>query len=471
MRCGSKEGKYSLYKQKYKKKVTPVHCKTLRRVVPAKPSSHEHRKKLYYLVMNEFHIPAEELQWPEEGSTVAVGLSGGVDSASAALMLKERGCTVVGITMSSWNNDLPLPPSKNGVRNSCYGADEKIDMEQCAEFCKTYGIKYYVIDVREAYKAYVMDYFKSEYRAGRTPNPCVHCNARVKFAALVNGARAQGVDFDYFCTGHYASLVRPLISVTDIYRALGAEFGSSGAQRDGAGAAGPAGTEEGRGQSYTARPVMVSAAQDTFKDQTYFLHRIPSDVLERTRFPLSGFTKKAVFEFAREHGLKAALRSESQDFISSEYFNIIFSDKKSTAGDIVDIHGVKLGEHRGIEHYTIGQRRGLGVSANKPLYVRSIDSVNNRIVLADENELFSAGLEADSWVWAGNYAPAAEFEASVKIRLASPAAPARIIPLEGGAYRILFEKPQRAVAPGQSAVVYADKLILGGGVISRTIEL
>lgn len=421
--------------------------------------------------MNEFHIPAEELQWPEEGSTVAVGLSGGVDSASAALMLKERGCTVVGITMSSWNNDLPLPPSKNGVRNSCYGADEKIDMEQCAEFCKTYGIKYYVIDVREAYKAYVMDYFKSEYRAGRTPNPCVHCNARVKFAALVNGARAQGVDFDYFCTGHYASLVRPLISVTDIYRALGAEFGSSGAQRDGAGGAGPAGTEEGRGQSYTARPVMVSAAQDTFKDQTYFLHRIPSDVLERTRFPLSGFTKKAVFEFAREHGLKAALRSESQDFISSEYFNIIFSDKKSTAGDIVDIHGVKLGEHRGIEHYTIGQRRGLGVSANKPLYVRSIDSVNNRIVLANENELFSAGLEADSWVWAGNYAPAAEFEASVKIRLASPAAPARIIPLEGGAYRILFEKSQRAVAPGQSAVVYADKLILGGGVISRTIEL
>ena len=100
--------------------------------------------------MNELLIPAEELQWPEEGSTVAVGLSGGVDSASAALMLKERGCTVVGITMSSWNNDLPLPPSKNGVRNSCYGADEKIDIDQCAEFCKTYGIKYHVIDVREA---------------------------------------------------------------------------------------------------------------------------------------------------------------------------------------------------------------------------------------------------------------------------------------------------------------------------------
>ena len=428
--------------------------------------------------MNELHIPAEELQWPEEGSTVAVGLSGGVDSASAALMLKERGCTVVGITMSSWNNDLPLPPSKNGVRNSCYGADEKIDMEQCAEFCKTYGIKYYVIDVREAYKAYVMDYFKSEYRAGRTPNPCVHCNAQVKFAALVNGAHAQGVGFDYFCTGHYASLVRPLIPVADIYRALGSDArsaaGRSGTQPDGAGAVGHAGrstgTEEGRGQGYTERPVMVSAAKDTFKDQTYFLHRIPSAVLEKTRFPLSGFTKKAVFEFARGHGLKAALRSESQDFISSEYFNIVFSDKKSAPGDIVDIHGVKLGEHRGIEHYTIGQRRGLGVSANKPLYVRSIDSINNRIVLADESGLFSAGLEADLWVWAGNYAPDTEFQASVKIRLASPAAPARIIPLEGGAYRILFEKPQRAVAPGQSAVVYADKLILGGGVISRAIE-
>ena len=322
-----------------------------------------------------------------------------------------------------------------------------------------------------------MDYFKSEYRAGRTPNPCVHCNAQVKFAALVNGARAQGVDFDYFCTGHYASLVRPLISVADIYRALGSDAGSgkSAARSDGtqpeSAQPNDARADGAESREYTERPVMVSAARDTFKDQTYFLHRIPSAVLEKTRFPLSGLTKKAVYEFARGHGLKAALRSESQDFISSEYFNIIFSDKESVAGDIVDINGVKLGEHRGIEHYTIGQRRGLGVSANKPLYVRSIDSVNNRIVLADESGLFSAGLEADSWVWAGNYAPDTEFEASVKIRLASPAAPARIIPLEGGAYRILFEKSQRAVAPGQSAVVYADKLILGGGVISRTIEL
>lgn len=409
-------------------------------------------------------VVVEEASLPEAGSVVAVGLSGGVDSACTALMLKERGCRVIGVTMSSWNNDLPLPPSKTGVRMSCYGSDEKLDIAQCTEFCKEYDIEYRVIDVRHAYKTYVLDYFKKEYRAGRTPNPCVHCNRHVKFGALLEGLRNSGIEFDCFCTGHYASLVRPNLELRALYRAF-ADSSDDSSVPGGATSAESGESENGG----SVRPLMISAAADRYKDQSYFLHRIPSDILERVRFPLSRFTKTEIFNFARERGLASAARSESQDFISSEYFDIVFSDKAAVPGDIVDLDGKVLGRHRGIEHYTVGQRRGLGVSANRPLYVHSIDVHNNRVVLAGDDDLLSQGLQADSWVWAGGYVPRHEFTAEVKIRLASPAAKARIVPAESGICNIFFEKPQRAVAPGQSAVVYLNRIIAGGGIITRSL--
>ena len=417
-------------------------------------------------------VVVEEASLPEAGSVIAVGLSGGVDSACTALMLKERGCRVIGVTMSSWNNDLPLPPSKTGVRMSCYGSDEKLDIAQCTEFCKEYDIEYRVIDVRHAYKTYVLDYFKKEYRAGRTPNPCVHCNRHVKFGALLEGLRDSGIEFDCFCTGHYASLERPNLPLAELYRAFAAE--DSGLREDFYAAPDFSGLqgmpESGESENGgNVRPLMISAAADRYKDQSYFLHRIPSDILERVRFPLSRFTKNEIFDFARERGLASAARSESQDFISSEYFDIVFSDKAAVPGDIVDLDGKVLGRHRGIEHYTVGQRRGLGVSANRPLYVHSIDVHNNRVVLAGDDELLSQGLQADSWVWAGGYVPRHEFTAEVKIRLASPAAKARIVPAESGICNIFFEKPQRAVAPGQSAVVYLNRIIAGGGIITRSL--
>lgn len=388
-------------------------------------------------------IQTKPLTMPEAGKTVVVGMSGGVDSTVVAILLKERGCRVVGVTMSSWNSDLPLPKNEAGYRNSCYGPDEKLDIDACTLFCKEHDIEYHVIDVREAYQREVLDYFKSEYRSGRTPNPCIRCNPRVKFGALLDGVRNLGIDYDYFCTGHYASLVRPENSIASIYKE--------------------------HTENESMHPVMISCANDISKDQAYFLYRIPTEVLEKVRFPLGNMTKASVFELARSKNLVAATRSESQDFVSPEYFDIIFSDKPSIPGDIVDLDGHVLGKHRGIEHYTIGQRRGLGVSSTKPLYVHSIDTQPNRVVLADNDDLLVEGLIANDWVWAGNYAPKTPFKAMVKIRLASKPVDAEISPLENGEYKIIFEKQQRAVAPGQSAVVYLDGIILGGGIISQAI--
>ena len=390
---------------------------------------------------------------PEPGSLVAVGMSGGVDSTLTALLLKERGCRVVGVTMSSWMGDFSLPPSPEGVRSSCYGPDEAIDIAQCQELCRQQGLEHHVIDVRDAYHRHVLDYFTGEYRCGRTPNPCVNCNRTIKFGALLDGIRAKGIDFDYFCTGHYAALVRPRDDVRLVYEQLAVSGGSGQCAVESA-----------------VRPVMISAATDRRKDQTYFLCRVPSATLEQVRFPLSAYTKQEVFQMARERGLAAANRGESQDFIPDSYLDIIFSDQPSRPGDMVDLAGKKLGVHRGIQHYTIGQRRGLGVSSNRPLYVHSIDAASNRVVLCDDEDLLCSGLVATDWVWAGDYAPEVAFKAQVKIRLASPAVMSTIQPLEDGSYRIMFDEPQRAVAPGQAAVVYYNGIIFGGGIISREIR-
>ena len=390
---------------------------------------------------------------PEPGSLVAVGMSGGVDSTLTALLLKERGCRVVGVTMSSWMGDFSLPPSPEGVRSSCYGPDEAIDIAQCQELCRQQGLEHHVIDVRDAYHRHVLDYFTGEYRCGRTPNPCVNCNRTIKFGALLDGIRAKGIDFDYFCTGHYAALVRPRDDVRLVYEQLAVSGGSGQCAVESA-----------------VRPVMISAATDRRKDQTYFLCRVPSATLEQVRFPLSAYTKQEVFQMARERGLAAANRGESQDFIADSYLDIIFSDQPSRPGDIVDLAGKKLGVHRGIQYYTIGQRRGLGVSSNRPLYVHSIDAASNRVVLCDDKDLLCSGLVATDWVWAGDYAPEVAFKAQVKIRLASPAVMSTIQPLEDGSYRIMFDEPQRAVAPGQVAVVYHNGIIFGGGIISREIR-
>ena len=358
-----------------------------------------------------------------EYTKVAVGLSGGVDSSVAAALLKEGGHDVIGITMEIYDGSEPVPGS---TKNACYGPDEKEDVETARRICKRFDIPFYSIDLRQEYKAHVIQYFQNEYLAGRTPNPCIVCNQKLKFGFLWQKARAAGIDFDLFATGHYARIAK----------------------------------SKGR--------FLLRTATDKEKDQTYFLYRLTQKQLSQTLFPLGDYTKGQVRKLAQGFGLETAERVESQDFIAGGDYSVFFDTEKVPQGDIIDQQGRVLGTHRGIIHYTVGQRKGLGIAHSHPLYVQRIDAANNRIVVSDKESLFSESLVAANLNLMALDRLDRPYCVKAKIRLNHTAAKATIYPLGDDRVKVTFVDAQEAVTPGQSVVCYADDLILGGGIIEQT---
>ncbi|MDR0823197.1 MAG: tRNA 2-thiouridine(34) synthase MnmA [Endomicrobium sp.] len=351
---------------------------------------------------------------------VLVGLSGGVDSAVAAYLLKKQGYEVIGAMMSIWDSSA-LPSVKEKGVNACLGPEED-DIESAQNIAKTLKIPFKVIDCRDEYKQVVLEYFKNEYKQGRTPNPCIMCNTYIKFGVLPNLAQKAGIDFDKFATGHYAKIVFDEPS-----------------------------------QLYQMRK-----AKDENKDQTYFLYRLNQKNLSKTLFPLGNITKDEVRKTAQEIGLSVAQKPDSQDFYCGDYNDILQFPVQS--GDIVDKSGKVLGKHKGIWNYTIGKRRGLGISSKEPLYVIDILAKKNVIVVGGKDDLYSQSLTARDISWCSIQPTQEPFRALVKIRQQNDAAFAEIS-VNNGIAQALFDAPQMSITAGQSAVFYKDDIVLGGGII------
>ena len=349
---------------------------------------------------------------------VAVGLSGGVDSSVAALLLKEQGHEVVGITMRLWRDGR----YKGGERDACFGAGEAEDIAAAQTFADKIGIPYHVFDCADEYDREIVRYFRETYLSGKTPNPCVRCNAMMKFGLLPDLAMRSGLDFEKFATGHYART-----------RAL----------------------PDGR--------IALMRAVDESKDQSYFLYRLSQRQLARHVFPLGELTKRDVREIARRHGLPAADRPDSQDFYSGDVAELIGAPKRE--GEIVDMTGRVLARHDGFWHFTIGQRKGLGIGGGgTPYYVIDINACANRVVVGRAEDAVRTSLDVTDMNWVSIPETSQPLDVTVKVRSAgSPRGPATLHDRHCS-----FPGGIAGIAPGQSAVFYSadSSTLLCGGVIA-----
>ncbi len=358
---------------------------------------------------------------------VVVAMSGGVDSSVAAALLKEQGLDVFGMTMNLFA--LPKRACHADELRSCCGADARRDAGRVAAVL---GIPFYVADFRRTFEREVIADFVEEYRRGRTPNPCLRCNPLVKFGPLLRRGRRLGAE--RIATGHYARV----------------DF------------------DETRGRWRLRKGL------DPDKDQSYFLYALGQEELARTIFPLGGLRKSEVRALAERFGLPVAQKPESQEicFIPDDDYAAFLRARIPDAfrpGKIVDPGGKIIGRHDGFISFTIGQRKGMGIAAPRPLYVISLDPTTNTVVAGPNEALFKSRLAVADLHWgaiAGIEAPTA---AIVKIRSRHEGAPATLIPESDGMVVVEFAKPQRAITPGQAAVFYDGDVVLGGGQIARVL--
>lgn len=347
-----------------------------------------------------------------------IAMSGGVDSSIAAKIMTDRGYECIGCTMKLYDND------DAGIErgHTCCSLDDISDARNVAY---KLGMEYYVFNFKEGFKEKVIDKFVRCYEEGITPNPCIDCNKYMKFDKLFE--RAELLDCEYVVTGHYARI-------------------------------------EKQGDKF----VLKKALDDT-KDQSYVLYSMTQEQLAHTQFPLGDLRKTEVRKIADENSFINADKPDSQDICfvpDGDYAKIVemHSGKTPEPGDFVNTDGKVLGRHKGIIHYTIGQRKGMGISAPEPLYVCKIDPVSNIVVLGSNSELFTVDVKVKDFNWISGEVPEGEFRCNAKIRYRHPEQPATV-KIKGDIVHITFDTPQRAITPGQAAVLYDGDTVLGGGTI------
>lgn len=359
---------------------------------------------------------------------VLVAMSGGVDSSVAAALLKENGYDVTGVTLQIWPEVNKRDNNKS--ESGCCSLAAVNDARRVADIL---GIPYYVLNFKEIFEKKVIGNFISEYNNGRTPNPCIVCNNEIKFGALLDKAATFGMD--YIATGHYASI----------------SFDTE------------------------LRRFLLKKSSDPTKDQTYALYKLTQEQLSRTLFPLGELKKERVRELASKMGFAVAQKPDSQEICfvpDNDYAGFIAEHSKnfSAPGFFKDTSGNVLGKHKGLIYYTIGQRKGLGISSDRPLFVIAIDKTSNSVILGDEKAVFSH----ESLLSETNYIPFQELKepmkVNAKIRYSAKEAEAMIYPVSSYKARVTFSEPQRAITPGQSMVFYNNDIVIGGGVIQKLTE-